>query len=580
MRKNLMKYFIMLSAVALAGGFSSCFEGYSDNSPNEALQLSVTGILVSKDATTVHIGVTARNAGWTLTGDEDWCPASASSGDAGSSEVVIAFLANEGDESRETVLVFVSGDVRKEIPVQQLSTEIPLPDQNPEYPVNKAIHDDILKNWYYWNEEVESTPADYNQGYRSFYESYLKYLTKNKQFDGNVWSFDTERYLYSYVERWPRGTSESGIPRLNYGMEFEITDYNNKMVCRILYVLDKSPAAKAGLKRGDWFWKVNDRMMWTDNYQYQNVLDTLIHPVRGESPVLGMLTFKSYAYQLVDDKKTVTVSSANFQASPILFEQIIDRVDINRNATKTGYLAYLAFDPAYQTELINAFGRFKTAGVTSLILDLRYNKRGTVEMAELMANLIIPESLNGSVFAKYVFNGMHGEQTSTLQAHAGSVGLTTVFVLTSGHTAGASELLINGLKGIDGMTVVMVGDITEGMNVGMVERTYRTDDYEYDVYPVAFRCYNGKDEGNYEFGLSPNGEKVNEWQGDNIKWRDAFDGWQGVPGKTEDQLLLKALNYIVGNTPMPVNPVLYSTSRQRSGYPRDFTVQMSMTIDI
>ncbi len=588
MRKKIVKYIVILAGAVLPAGFASCFDKMSDNAPHGPLELSCTGITVGKDATKSYIGVTARKAGWTLTGTQDWCPATPSSGDIGTTQVMVDFSDNDSGETRQTTFVFVSGDARQEIKVQQLPTEIVLPNQDPEYGANKEIHETIINEWYYWNEETESTAADYNQPYDDFFNSYLTYLNKNG-LDGNVWSRNTERYLYSYITR--ATSDEANLPPLNYGMEFDIVDYSvnkeTRIVSRILYVMDQSPAANAGLKRSDWFYKVNDVQMY--DYNYNRLIDTLVDPVYGFSPKLGMLTFQAYANNLVDNKASTLVTPARYQGSPILNsnpdDRIITKAAKDGNTTVTGYLVYNSFDPSYESELVNVFGEFRKAngnnGITHLILDLRYNKSGTVEMAKLMADLILPSDYNGQVFANYEFNSKHADQnhSAVIASHANSVGLKTVFILTSGHTAGASELLINGLLGLDGITLVVIGEKTEGMNVGMVKRTYANNGYVYGVYPAAFRCYNAKSNGDYQYGLLPNGGEVNEWNGDNIKWSSTWN-WKDFPGATEDPLLYKALTYVVGNAAMPANPVLYATSQQKSGYPRIFSVQASMIMNV
>ena len=257
----------------------------------------------------------------------------------------------------------------------------------------------------------------------------------------------------------------------------------------------------------------------------------------------------------------------------------------NGGTAIVGYLVYNSFDPDYDNDLIAAFKEFKDGGVTDLVLDLRYNKSGSAETAELMANLIVPPDMNGKVFADYKFNDRHSDRnrTAVLTSHTSSIGLKTVYILTSEHTAGAAELLINGFKGLDGegeMTLVVVGDLTAGMNAGMVKRTYSTDNYQYQVYPLAFRCYNAKGEGDYQYGLSPNGGTVNEWDSDVVTKWSATWGWKGVAGATEDQLLQKALTYVVGNADIPTAKVLYANSRRKSGYPRIYSVQASMTMNV
>ena len=68
--------------------------------------------------------------------------------------------------------------------------------------------------------------------------------------------------------------------------------------------------------------------------------------------------------------------------------------------------------------------------------------------------------------------------------------------------ASASEAVVNGLRGI-GLEVVLVGQKTNGKNVGM-EGVYLEDGaYEYLFMPVSFQGYNARLETVDPNGLAP-----------------------------------------------------------------------------
>jgi C-terminal processing protease CtpA/Prc len=538
----------------------------------------------------------------------EWCRVSQSDGEAGKTPAIVKveFLENSAVPVavRTTTLIITAGNVTKEVIIEQLDTEIIVPGKNPEYEVNEYIYENIIREWYYWDKEAGESEADYNQSYLSLFNSQLNYLNKfviYDALDGNAWAVNNEPYLYSYIKRIPK--AEANLTPLSYGMEFDLQSYrieNNsgaKMVARVLYVLNDSPAKAAGLKRGDWFYKINDVAMgdWVEDRtreeQYKRLIDTLVRPIEGEKPKLGMLRFEAYSNKVFDNGESVTVSSARFHGNPIIYSQIIPRT-VRGVDTRTGYLVYNSFDPKFKNELDEEFRKFKeydnpndglgTPGITHLVLDLRYNKTGTVEMAEHLANLIVPSSMNGQTFAHYEFNEQHTElnHTALLLADPNSVGLTTVYILTSANTAGAAELLINAFKGLEdvGMTLVVIGDTTEGMNTGMVKRIYDTDNYRYELRLVAFRCYNAAEEGDYHWGLSPS-ITVNEWEGDNKQWRgNGAWGWVGTTGAAEDPLLFEAMNYIIGSATMS-GSVTYGTQRERQGFERMFSVQSEMIME-
>uniref|UniRef100_S0DDQ2 Tail specific protease domain-containing protein n=1 Tax=termite gut metagenome TaxID=433724 RepID=S0DDQ2_9ZZZZ len=590
MHSRLQKYIFALLAAAAIASLPSCKDDMYDNSPKEPLELSQTEIIVGNGATTVHIGITARGQGWTVTGSESWCTVDPESGDRGISQVTVTFTeySIEGEDKREATLTFTSGGETKTVKVTQHSTsKIPLPTEHPDHLINEEIRLQYLDKWYY-NGETRTTDADYNQSYDKFYSNYLKFLKKN-DLDGNAWASNNERYIYSYIEQNPKGTTANDTPPLNYGMEFELLEWNGKLAARILYVLKNSPADRAKLKRGDWFYKVNDVRMgnWITNkgdYQYNYLIDTLVSPIPGDIAKLGMLTFRNYSLELTDMGNSVTLSPENFRGNPILHHQFITRANVDtQDPTRTGYLVYNSFDPHFRDELIAEFTQFKNEagndGLTHFILDLRYNKSGTVEMAGLMGNLLVPEAARGKVFAQYKFAGGETATATFEPDETSGVKAPTILIITSKYTAGAAELLINALKGIEpDVKLVVIGNITEGMNVGMVKQTYPTEDNEYNMWIAAFTCTNALGEWDYRFGLTPATGKLSEWEGDNLKWPETW-GWRGTVGATEDPLLKKAMDYVVGNEEMPKGSVFYETSRKRAGYVRRFCVPDNMVME-
>jgi C-terminal processing protease CtpA/Prc len=595
----------MSALVLFAAMLSSCGDDMYDNGPNEPLKLSIETLKADLNAQTVTIGITARDAAWTMTGGTEWCTISPTEGGRGISQLTVTFTQYDAPDAdpRTTTLVFSSGGAQKTLTIQQLSTIITPPQVNEDYDINNAIHKDLAEQ-YYIDEPAKDLVTEFNQLYnqssRDFFRNYLTHLTLNT-LDRNTWATDNEGVTHSYVERRPVGTSVSTVPLLNYGMEFDLSEYNGRMVGRILYVEAGSPAARAGLKRGDWFHRVNEITLagGTTNvgnfrYYYERVIDTLVNPIRGISPRLGMLSFRSNTEELVDEHVVRTITPENFVGTPIFGTQVftVDRLEVLGGETMTvGYMMYNRFDPAWKSQLEDAFRNvFKPAGLDHFILDLRYNKSGSVEMAELMGNLLVGgvDGVSGRTFSDYITNGnsatSHLARRATFASHAAGLDLPMVFILTSRHTAGAAELLINALRGLDQTVVklVVVGEVTQGLSAGMVRTTHAeaAGEWEYSAWMLACRCENDAGQSDWMFGLSPNGTVVNEWErGENMRWSATW-GWKpGLSLQTQDPFLRGAVDYIRGSRDIPVGMVLNASQRKRSGLPRQFCFPTNMMME-
>jgi carboxyl-terminal processing protease len=161
-------------------------------------------------------------------------------------------------------------------------------------------------------------------------------------------------------------------------------------------------------------------------------------------------------------QRTLSVQSINFALSPVIQKAIL-----TTGSTKVGYLMYQEFISTGSAALGTAFDFFRTQGATELILDLRYNGGGSTLQARNLASMVGGPTVDGKVFANYRYSAKNA--ASNFTQSFGSSGLpaaplttlTRVFVITSGNTASASELVINALKPFF-KEVVTIGSTTYG----------------------------------------------------------------------------------------------------------------------
>jgi len=248
-------------------------------------------------------------------------------------------------------------------------------------------------------------------------------------------------------------------------------DTGNGGVIRIAYVEPNGPAAAAGFARGMVLATVDG--VATSFSIPAALSDKLFNSAAGTSSVIGVQDTPG------GPVRTLTVTSATFATSPLIVDRVLP-------GTSTGYLAYNSFaTPVGEVQLADAFKRFATAGVTDLIVDLRYNSGGFVHIAAQLGYMVAGQAQSsGKVFDTLVFNDKRSagniniEFVNTITAFFGNsaragepfsaLNLRRVWVLTSGSTCSASEAFISALRGID-IDVVLVGGTTCGKPYGFTQ---------------------------------------------------------------------------------------------------------------
>jgi len=277
---------------------------------------------------------------------------------------------------------------------------------------------------------------------------------------------------------------------------------SNDLVFIIGYVLKNSPAQRAGLKRGDIIMTVGGVTINTKNY-------TTI--LQAQSLDLGMGQVSNTTF--TSTNTTIKVTKEVIQTNPILIDTVV-----TYGGKQVGYIAYVQFLSDYDNAVRAAFARFKEKQINELVIDLRYNGGGYVSASDVLTDLIVNNTKApvGSIMNKKIYNklfsselkksGTESDSITRFVSEANNVGalLSRVFILTSGNTASASELVINNLTPF--MNVVLIGENTYGKNVGSFTITDSKKRWSYGLQPITFKIVNSKEESNYGTvdGFTPN----------------------------------------------------------------------------
>lgn len=397
--------------------------------------------------------------------------------------------------------------------------------------------------WYLYKEDVPDLANDRFSSNEEL-ESFLNgFDAPEELFEHFVATQDEFSWMVSdYIEL---ERSFDGIS-LNNGMEYGLARYpdsDNLVYGFVRYVIPNSDADEKGIKRGDIFSTVNGTQINDTNFR------DLLAP---DSYTIGLATFDGTT--VTPTNTSIELVKSELSEHPIHLAKVLTVNDIN-----IGYLMYNSFNDVYDTDLNNTFGDFAAQGVTELVLDLRYNGGGNTETAKDLCSMITGQ-FNDEVFSTEVWNtelqeNFENNNSDRLVnkfdnrirsgASINSLELNKIYVLTTGSSASASELVINSLDPY--IEVIQIGSTTRGKFQASItvydSPNFRRDGsnlgHRYAMQPLVLKTANSIGTTDYVNGFTPEIE-LNEDRSD-----------LGIIGDENEPLLQAAIQNITGGKIAP-----------------------------
>ena len=347
---------------------------------------------------------------------------------------------------------------------------------------------DLFNTEYLWFDEVASNV------------NYLAFDTPQGLIDGlkvpqDKWSFSLTEQDY-----------EDMVNQTTAGFGFGYTDGFQIYLVRI-----DSPAWN-NLRRGDVIVKINGESASHENIaaasQNLNVA-TAFTVDRLGTDVNIVITPREYTFNVTESA---------------IFGQV-------------GYLRYDSFTSTSVAEFEREFTKFKAANISDIIIDLRYNGGGSVEVAStLLDNLSNQYAGQRQVYLDWNVN--YQSQNSSYyfsdDVESNDLNMQRVIFLVTENSASASELVISALKPYLGdANVVTIGTATHGKPVGMSGRSYGDNFY----FLINFFVRN-----NAGYTTSLNGIAAT---------CTAVDDFSHQRGDPEETMLKTALDYIANGYTCP-----------------------------
>lgn len=298
----------------------------------------------------------------------------------------------------------------------------------------------------------------------------------------------------------------SGVT-LNNGMEFGLVlypDNSGNVFGYVRYVLPNTSAANQGLVRGTIFNTIDGEQLTENNFS------DLLAP---NNYTIGLATFDGTTVMATNE--SVSLAKDINSENPIHIARTL-----SVNGQNVGYLMYNGFTSQFDSQLNATFAQFQTDAVTDLVLDLRYNGGGSVRTATYLAEMITgqftnelfySEQWNADRQAEYAENGVFPASFANGGQAINSLNLDRVYVLTTGRTASASELIINGLDPY--INVIQVGGTTTGKfqasfllydaPAPSFSKSQANEGHTYAMLPLVFKTANANGVTDFINGLDP-----------------------------------------------------------------------------
>ena len=466
--------------------------------------------------------------------DQEWASISQVIGNDGPGKgtVRVRFTRNTQGDERSADLYVTSGD-SDPVLVASFTQESGTGASTMSSYLNQYMHERLLKE-YLWADEYAELEVDMNLSYDKFlYENLVQLGDVNIEDGGYYRDYSSsagDRYIYSYISEITSTkapvVTKAGELSSTYGLGigplfaslFESgTDY---IGLTIGYVYPGSPAEDAGLRRGDTIYKIGPTRI--TNANYKQYMQELFYSPTGSYEI-------HYARYIPNDQEqrynldlnnVASVTAGTYGYNPILYAAILsdsESADAGSKTFNIGYMASESFDSSAQEVLDYQINQFINAGVTELILDLRFNVGGEVQQSRWLSSAIAGREYDDRIFFKAEYNDgkredwkfLSGPSETDKLGRAPDMGLERLWVIMSENTASASELVIAGLRGVD-FPVHLIGSRSEGKNVGMVVTQELYNGRRFEFAPITYRALNAKNEYGPKDGFEPDeGNMIN-----------------------------------------------------------------------
>jgi C-terminal processing protease CtpA/Prc len=385
-----------------------------------------------------------------------------------------------------------------------------------------------MKEWYLFPETLpaNTTPT------QSTLDAYVDSLTATARAQGRDRYFT---YVTSIAEENAFYSSGSSA---GFGLRFSYDGAAKRVFVAEAY--EGAPGLAAGIDRGTELIAIG-----TSSTNLSSVSSIMTaQGSAGVSAALGPSTVGITRVLRITDAsgtRDVTVTKADYEIAPVSSRYGAKIID--DGGKRVGYVNLRTFIGPADPALRQAFAGFRTAGITEVIVDFRYNGGGLVSIANLMTNLLGANRSPSEVLSRtdYRPEKASNNKIDLFSPQPQSIAPTRLAFIGTGASASASELVINALVPYHQDRLALIGTNTYGKPVGQIAIDRAACDDRLRV--VAFATKNRDGQGDYFSGLA--GTVKASCQ--------AADDLTRPLGDPQENSTRNALNFLAGKSCAPIS---------------------------
>lgn len=269
-------------------------------------------------------------------------------------------------------------------------------------------------------------------------------------------------------------------------------DYETGIIT-IIQVYENSPAEEAGLKADDVLYKVGEEEVTGID------LSEVVTWIKGEEDTQVELTVLRGE---MAEEITMTATRRKIEAQTVSYEMKENNI---------GYIDVMEFDAVTAEQYKNALDALEAQGMEGLIVDLRSNPGGSLDIVVKMLDMMLPE---GDIVSVHTKAGKEQVYTSDEENQF----TKPLVVLMNGYSASASEIFAGGIQ--DHGIGQIVG--TQSYGKGVVQQLFDLQDGSSmkltmaEYHTAGGRSING-------VGITPDVEVEYEYDENRPEWDNQLE---------------------------------------------------------